>query len=1296
MRKALTAQPLSYALCAVWLSFVSGADAQVVSCPTNGPVYVENPPLGSCGPPISVEWSAGVCGCGANLFVVNCPVSYAGGTGPNGTACAVNCWLVPTQQQCVPVEITGTPPPPPPGAPAPPQPPPCVGRPVSLTTGEVFFTHTDGRVGEIELTRTYNTARVNSPYGGPSRSGVLGPGWNMSLDARLSVLSTSEPRAIEVRLPDGTPIYYVDKLDPGHPDVYAQELPFSKDSWIETIPSGFRRVIRRGGSETYDAAGNLQLVIDAAGRQTVYGRDAQGRLTTITRDNRTVTLIYVSTAGAPTRLDRILGPDGVTPLVVYTYESGWRLKAVDYPGVPNSGYRFYFETADFNARITRVTDAAVPPIPIEEHVYDGSGRAETSEIADGQEKLIIEYLPPVPPPPAGSAGRTRVTDARGNVTLYHWIEVDRVRRVTKVNGPCCGSGSGESREWKYDAKGRIVEYIDDSGHTTYTYDPGTGDLLAENKPLSHTTRYTYWPDGRIKTILKPNGGFTELTYVPAGPDVVTQTVDPPPAPPRVTDFDYTAEGRLEWVTDARGKRTQFTYDTRGDLVAVTDPLGTSTPDPNDHVTRFEYDDFGRRTAVVNPLGHRTETLYDAPGNVRRVRQFDGTRPIDTTFTYTPAGRRETATDPNGRITDYQYDTYGRLWKVFQPAVEGVRPVTTYGYDLMSNLTSIMDAENRTTTFVYDAYNRVQTIIYPGPREENFIFDASGRLATRTRGGVTTSYGYDALDRVTSKTFSDGTPSLSYTYDENGDLGFLTSASHGGHSLSWNYDLAGDLRSEVATSTPGPPSTVAYTYDLAGNRESVSLDGFAWLTYEYDDASRLDKIHRGATVFDFGYDDADRRTSLDFPNLAHTAYGYDTLSRLISLATTRNQAAIVSSTYTYDDAGNRLTKTHPGSYAEAYIYDPLDRLRDVTRNSTPSEQYTYDKVGNRNRPPWTYNDRNELLSNPSNTFSYDLRGNLWTKVDGPDTWTYEWTAENQLKRVLKNGAEVARYAYDALGRRIERVVGPVVYRYLYDGEDVLQENFSSPIEEEGMVDPPPHLYVHGPGIDEPLAVKHGNDVVWHYHADGLGSILGATNIDGLMSHSRTYDSFGNQQDGADEQGYAYTGREWDPETGLFYFRARYYDPKVGRFISGDPIGFDGGINFYSYVGNNPTNWTDPTGLRVLQPPDPFTTIGVCTATVLGAATTTATTVGLALLATPANMGSDFAPGEPRPPTCDKTNSCNRKNDESPCDRLLELCLENPWQPPHKVKQWGKRKDCGACYRECKNAGGAWPFDKCKIF
>jgi RHS repeat-associated protein len=120
------------------------------------------------------------------------------------------------------------------------------------------------------------------------------------------------------------------------------------------------------------------------------------------------------------------------------------------------------------------------------------------------------------------------------------------------------------------------------------------------------------------------------------------------------------------------------------------------------------------------------------------------------------------------------------------------------------------------------------------------------------------------------------------------------------------------------------------------------------------------------------------------------------------------------------------------------------------------------------------------------------------------------------------------------------------------------------------------YVHGPGVDEALVADDGT-ALSYYHADGLGSVVRNTNATGAVILSRQYDAWGNLQVDASEPGYGFTGREWNPEIGLYYYRARYYDPKVGRFISEDPIRLRGGLNLYRYVRNGPVSRWDPFGL-----------------------------------------------------------------------------------------------------------------------
>jgi RHS repeat-associated protein len=195
-------------------------------------------------------------------------------------------------------------------------------------------------------------------------------------------------------------------------------------------------------------------------------------------------------------------------------------------------------------------------------------------------------------------------------------------------------------------------------------------------------------------------------------------------------------------------------------------------------------------------------------------------------------------------------------------------------------------------------------------------------------------------------------------------------------------------------------------------------------------------------------------------------------------------------------------------------------------------------------------------------------------------TYTYDAENQLIRVDRPGL-VAEYRYDALGRRIEKNVNGVSTRYIYDNEDIVAEADATNTAQA--------FYLHGPGIDEPLSMGRfgAGGGTFTYHADGLGSISSVTSSTGAVTRSYTYDSFGRivTQTGTLVNPYTYTGRELDPESSLYYYRARYYDPTIGRFSREDPL-FSGKpfpttnpeiSHMYVYAVNNPATLTDPSGL-----------------------------------------------------------------------------------------------------------------------
>jgi YD repeat-containing protein len=343
---------------------------------------------------------------------------------------------------------------------------------------------------------------------------------------------------------------------------------------------------------------------------------------------------------------------------------------------------------------------------------------------------------------------------------------------------------------------------------------------------------------------------------------------------------------------------------------------------------------------------------------------------------------------------------------------------------------------------------------------------------------------------------------------------MLTAANGTDTLTWTYDSLDRVATEASTKNA---SSVGYSYDDAGNRTLLTLNGATHVSYGYDQQSRLTGITRGSNTIGFGYDTPSRRTSMTYPNGVVTTYGYDTESRLTSIAANRSGTPITSFAYILDAVGNRTRKTTL-DWSEFYNYDDAYRLLSADRYPAPGVpptrwRFAYDSAGNRTADQKddasmgaSFNNLNQLLSRQAggalafkgstnepasvtvaakpaqttstNTFSaqapvgagttdvvvaatdpagnvrtntyrvtesgtgatytYDSNGNLSTKIEGTDTWAYEWNAENQLTRVTKNSVEQARFSYDARGRRVEKVAGVVTTSYTYDGGDMLRE------------------------------------------------------------------------------------------------------------------------------------------------------------------------------------------------------------------------------------------------------------------
>jgi RHS repeat-associated protein len=318
-----------------------------------------------------------------------------------------------------------------------------------------------------------------------------------------------------------------------------------------------------------------------------------------------------------------------------------------------------------------------------------------------------------------------------------------------------------------------------------------------------------------------------------------------------------------------------------------------------------------------------------------------------------------------------------------------------------------------------------------------------------------------------------------------------------------------------------------------------------------------------------------------PNGVNTNYSYDSLSHLLSVLHQAGVNTLDGASYTYDPAGNRTAKTnYLNGITSNYTYDQLYELTQVTQGASTTESYSYDAVGNRlsssGVPTYNYNSSNELTSNSTGSYTYDNNGNTLTDAGGK---SYTWDFENRMSSAVVPGSGAATFKYDPFGRRIEKSSWLGTTNYFYDGANVLETTDQSGNELA--------RYAQGVGVDEALS-ELLSGTASYYQQDGLGSATSLSSSAGAVANTYTYDSFGNitSSGGALANPFRYTGREFDPETGLGYYRARYYAPQLGRFVSEDPLRFgSGGTNFYGYVFQSPTNLADPLGLCPCSKPAP---------------------------------------------------------------------------------------------------------------
>jgi RHS repeat-associated protein len=481
----------------------------------------------------------------------------------------------------------------------------------------------------------------------------------------------------------------------------------------------------------------------------------------------------------------------------------------------------------------------------------------------------------------------------------------------------------------------------------------------------------------------------------------------------------------------------------------------------------------------------------------------------------------------GRIT-YEYDERGQALKMF----DGLNNTVEFTYDYEKKLKSLKNERGYLTTFEYDELERPISQRNPLGQISTVKYDAVGNLTEATDElGRRTTLAYDTVNRITQVNYVDA--QVGYTYDNLNRPTQVTDTQGG--TINWSYDPLGQVLSETTDN-----SVVGYSYNDSRQRTSLNVQGRPNVNYGYDTAGRLSNISQGTESFGYSYDLLSRMESMTRPNGVTTSYEYDQVNRLKRLKHFSSSQTIEDLQYGYngDDEIASISSLNSAT------------LLPTAKTATPA------------------NDANRISQFGNASYNFDDKGQTTTKTDSNGTTTYNWDARGRMTSANLSNGQSVNYSYDALGRRSTRTANGQTTNFVYDGLDVVQDKQDSNVKTD---------YVNGAGIDDKLRVSNISGSLY-FLKDHLGSTQGLTGVSGSVAEWQRYEAFGNSSIANSLTRYGFTGRERDEQTGLNYYRARFYDPNLGHFISEDPIGFGGGdVNLFGYVSNNPMNAVDPSGL-----------------------------------------------------------------------------------------------------------------------
>jgi len=935
---------------------------------------------------------------------------------------------------------------------------------------------------------------------------------------------------------------------------------------------------------------------DPLGHQTTYGRDSAGNVTSITFPTVTNPAsqsasisITRNSKGQPTR-NVVSGSQWITTTRTYsdTDDLATLVEEIDASTTRTTTHEY-----DNNQNLILVTKPEGNKVKMNYNERDLVSSRITGEGATGASTEEYTY--------DDNGNLTVREDGRGN----DWIATyDLFDRMTKEADPL----------------GHYTAYVfDKNGNVTSVATMNSSDVELQRETYYFDQRNRHWKTSAL--FKDPGSTYSDaVTVIARLKTGQVATITNPRG--KSTAFTYDGAGRLTDRTDAMGNSISYTLDAAGNPAAWTTTEKDGITNIS-HSYEATYDQLNRRATLVevdrNNSSNRLTTQYfhDSRSNLVFLVNAMG-NPTRWTF------------DGQSRMTKVEQAlTLGSTINDFTTA-----QVTQWGFDKNDRMTSHKDDRTNESMWAYDALDRPTTMTYPDSSTVSYQYDPNGNVTQTTdpAGNVTADM-FDAANRNTSRSVTLatgflGTTSETRTFD---GAGRMVTNEDNDYKVELAYAVIG-LRSYPYTETQSYVGSTAYaktvtkTYDANGNKatEAYPSGSNLSLTYAWNDIDNLSSISDGTNTIVSDAWIGVRRKTETFQSGAKRTNLYAGFRQEIESVRheTSTSATILRLDYGYNAVHDRTYERFGASASpgDAFEYDKLRRLTVAWMgSSTPTSpsgnpyvkkiQYNMDDDGNRtsvvttpyggsaSTSSYSTNNLNEYASVGGTSQSSDANGNLTD--NGTYLFAYDYKNHISQVKLKSTSALVATYRYDALGRRVEKNVGGSVERHIlsirndpgvvedlsqvvsvYDGSDVWKQNFVWSDLVDGI-----QMLEQKDVLDYDMDGNTTEVTRSFYHRNALGSVMEITDMNQGVVVSYRYDPYGSVtitrlgvQQSSDPLGnhWTFTGRFLDEESGLLYYRARFYCPQVGRFAQRDPLGYLVGPSLFEYAASSPVNLSDPTG------------------------------------------------------------------------------------------------------------------------